>query len=70
MDLAEVSNLQAAFAYQSDILKGYQEQLGNLRAANDYLTQYIQSLLPSIPKKVSLALPNKSDRTAEQCKGK
>ncbi|KAI2653719.1 Retrotransposon-derived protein PEG10 [Labeo rohita] len=51
MDPAEVSNLQAAFAYQSDILKGYQEQLGKLQAANDYLTQYIRSLPPAMPKK-------------------
>lgn len=48
MNPAEVSNLQTAFAYQSDILKGYQEHLGKLQAANEYLTHYLQSLSPTM----------------------
>lgn len=43
MDPAEVSQLQADYAYQSEILKGYQEQLSHLSAANKSLTQYIHS---------------------------
>lgn len=38
MDPVEVSQLQAAFAYQSEVLQGFQGQLTNLRAANEHLT--------------------------------
>ncbi len=34
MNPAEVSNLQAAFAYQNELLKGYQEQLFSLQSIN------------------------------------
>ena len=40
---AEVSNLQAAFAYQSNMLKEYQEQLTKLQSVNEHLTHYITS---------------------------
>ncbi|KAI2652463.1 Transposon Tf2-8 polyprotein [Labeo rohita] len=66
---AEVANLQAAFAYQSEMLKNYQEQLGKLQSVNEHLTQYIRSLPPPTPKTVSFALPEKFDGTAEMCKG-
>ncbi|KAL0179864.1 hypothetical protein M9458_025306 [Cirrhinus mrigala] len=66
---AEVSNLQAAFAYQSELLKSYQEQLAKLQSVNEHLTHYIRSLPPPMPSTVSFALPNKFDGTAEQCKG-
>ncbi len=69
MNPAKVSNLQAAFAYQSEMLKGYQEQLTKLQSVNKHLTHYIQSLPPLTPKTVSFALPDKFDGTAEQCKG-
>ncbi len=68
MNPAEVSNLQATFAYQSEMLKGYQEQLTKLQSINEHLTHYIQSLPPLTPKMVSFALPDKIDGTAEQCK--
>ncbi len=41
MNPTEVSNLQAAFAYQSELMKGYQEQLTNLQSVNEHLTHYI-----------------------------
>ncbi|KAL0173222.1 hypothetical protein M9458_033533, partial [Cirrhinus mrigala] len=66
---AEVSNLQAAFAYQSELLKSYQEQLTKLQSVNERLTHYVRSLPPPLPSTVSFALPNKFDGTAEQCKG-
>ncbi|KAL0199172.1 hypothetical protein M9458_007712, partial [Cirrhinus mrigala] len=66
---AEVSNLQAAFAYQSELLKSYQEQLTKLQSVNEHLTHYVRSLPPPMPSTVSFALPNKFDGTAEQCKG-
>jgi len=66
---AEVSNLQAAFAYQSEVLKGYQEQLAKLQSVNEHLTHYIQSLPSTTPKTVSIALPDKFDACADQCKG-
>ncbi|KAL0163510.1 hypothetical protein M9458_039263 [Cirrhinus mrigala] len=66
---AEVSNLQAAFAYQSELLKSYQEQLAKLQSVNEHLTHYVRSLPPPMPSTVSFALPNKFDGTAEQCKG-
>ncbi len=44
MNPAEVSQLQADFAYQSEVLKGYQEQLNKLQSANEHLTHYIRSL--------------------------
>ncbi|KAI2645252.1 Transposon Tf2-6 polyprotein [Labeo rohita] len=69
MNPAEVSNLQAAFAYQSEILKSYQEQLSKLQSVNEHLTQYIRALPPPTPKTVSFALPDKFDGTAELCKG-
>ena len=47
---AEVSNLQAAFAYQSEVLKGYQDQLTKLQSVNEHLTHYIQSLPSPTPK--------------------
>ncbi len=37
MNPAEVSNMQAAFAYQSEMLKGYQEQLTKLQSVNEHL---------------------------------
>ncbi|KAL0183731.1 hypothetical protein M9458_019427, partial [Cirrhinus mrigala] len=69
MNPAEVSNLQVAFAYQSEMLKSYQEQLAKLQSVNEHLTQYIRSLPPPMPRTVSFALPDKFDGTAEQCKG-
>ncbi|KAI2643996.1 Transposon Tf2-6 polyprotein [Labeo rohita] len=66
---AEVSNLQAAFAYQSELMKSYQEQLTKLQSVNEHLTHYVRSLPPPMPSMVSFALPNKFDGTAEQCKG-
>ncbi|KAK3554058.1 hypothetical protein QTP70_019176 [Hemibagrus guttatus] len=69
MNPAEVSNLQAAFAYQSGVLREYQDQLTKAQAANEYLTQHLQLLPPPVPRKVSFALPDKSDGSAEQCKG-
>ncbi|KAL0148230.1 hypothetical protein M9458_056462 [Cirrhinus mrigala] len=69
MNPAEVSSLQAAFAYQSELLKGYQEQLANLQSVNEHLTHYIRSLPPPTPKTVSLALPDKFDGSTEQCRG-
>ncbi|KAL0152240.1 hypothetical protein M9458_051963 [Cirrhinus mrigala] len=69
MNPAEVSNLQAAFAYQSEMLKSYQEQLTKLQSVNEHLTQYIRSLPPPTPLTVSFALPDKFDGTAETCKG-
>lgn len=42
---AEVSQLQAAYAYQSDLLQEFQGQLSSLRAANEHLTHiHITSL--------------------------
>ncbi|KAK3542134.1 hypothetical protein QTP86_016458, partial [Hemibagrus guttatus] len=69
MNPAEVSNLQAAFAYQSDVLREYQDQLTKAQAANEYLTQHLRSLPPPVQRKVSFALPDKFDGSAEQCKG-
>ncbi|KAK3557809.1 hypothetical protein QTP86_002691 [Hemibagrus guttatus] len=69
MNPAEVSNLQAAFAYQSGVLREYQDQLTKAQAANECLTQHLQSLPPPVPRKVSFALPDKFDGSAEQCKG-
>ncbi|KAK3523680.1 hypothetical protein QTP70_008614 [Hemibagrus guttatus] len=69
MNPAEVSNLQAAFAYQSNVLRDYQDQLTKAQAANEYLTQHLRSLPPPVPRKVSFALPDKFDGSAEQCKG-
>ncbi|KAI2659768.1 Transposon Tf2-6 polyprotein [Labeo rohita] len=69
MNPAEVSSLQAAFAYQSELLKGYQEQLANLQSVNEHLTHYIRSLPPPTPKTVSFALPDKFDGSTEQCRG-
>ncbi|KAI2648976.1 Transposon Tf2-9 polyprotein [Labeo rohita] len=66
---AEVSNLQAAFAYQSELLKNYQEQLTKLQSVNEHLTHYVRALPPPMPSTVSFALPTKFDGTAEQCKG-
>ncbi len=69
MNPAEVSNLQAAFAYQNELLKGYQEQLSSLQSINGHLTHYIRSLPSPTPKTVSFALPDKFDGSAEQCRG-
>ncbi|KAK3550602.1 hypothetical protein QTP70_000679 [Hemibagrus guttatus] len=69
MNPAEVSNLQAAFAYQSDVLREYRDQLTKAQAANEYLTQHLRSLPPPVPRKVSFALPDKFNGSAEQCKG-
>ncbi|KAK3540361.1 hypothetical protein QTP70_029552 [Hemibagrus guttatus] len=69
MNPAEVSNLQAAVAYQSDVLKDYRDQLTKAQAATDYLTQYLRSLPSPMPRKVSFALPDKFNGSAEQCKG-
>uniref|UniRef100_A0A673JX42 DUF4939 domain-containing protein n=1 Tax=Sinocyclocheilus rhinocerous TaxID=307959 RepID=A0A673JX42_9TELE len=69
MNPAEVSNLQTAFSYQAEMLQKYQEQLTKLQTVNEHLTHYIRSLPPPTPKTVSLALPDKFDGTAEQCKG-
>uniref|UniRef100_A0A672N1C9 Ty3 transposon capsid-like protein domain-containing protein n=1 Tax=Sinocyclocheilus grahami TaxID=75366 RepID=A0A672N1C9_SINGR len=46
----KLSELQAAFAYQSD-----------LQSTNEYLTHYIRSLPPPMPQTVSLAMPGKFD---------
>lgn len=56
---AEVSKLHAAFAYQTEVLKGYQDQLPKLQSVNKHLTHYIQSLPSTMPKMVSFALPDK-----------
>ncbi|RXN19658.1 interferon-induced very large GTPase 1-like protein [Labeo rohita] len=52
---------KAAYAYQSEILKSYQEQLGKLQSVNEHLTQYIRSLPPPSSRTVSFALPDKFD---------
>ncbi|KAK3506576.1 hypothetical protein QTP70_009900 [Hemibagrus guttatus] len=69
MNPSEVSNLQAAFAYQSGILREYRDQLTKAQVANEYLTQHLQSLPLPVPRKVSFALPDKFNGSAEQCKG-
>ncbi len=69
MNPAEISQLQAAFAYQSEVLKGYQEQLNQLQSANDHLTHYIRSLPSPTQQTVRLAMPEKFDGSAEQCRG-
>ncbi|MGL4909959.1 MAG: DUF4939 domain-containing protein, partial [Cetobacterium sp.] len=69
MNPAEVSGLQAAFAYQSELLKGYQEQLAKLQSVNEHLTHYIRSLPPPTPRTVSFALPDKFNGSAEHCRG-
>lgn len=69
MDPAEVSQLQAAFTYQSEILSGYQEQLINLRNANDSLTPHIHSLTTPQSSLVRLAIPDKFDGSPELCHG-
>ncbi len=69
MNPAEVSQLQAAFAYQSELLKNYQEQLNKLQSANDHLTHYIRSLPSPSTSTVRLALPDKFDGSAGQCRG-
>ncbi|KAK3571296.1 hypothetical protein QTP86_005932 [Hemibagrus guttatus] len=69
MNPAEVSNLQAVFTYQSDVLKEYRDQLTKAQAANDYLTQHLRSLPPPRPRKVSFVLPDKYNGSVEQCKG-
>lgn len=63
MNPTEVSNLQAAFAYQSEMLKGYQEQLTKLQSVNVHLTRYIRSLPTATLRTVSVALPYKFDNT-------
>lgn len=55
----EVSQIQAAYNYQSEILQGFQAQLINLWAVNDHLTHYIQSLLHTGTNLVKFALPDK-----------
>uniref|UniRef100_A0A672NT97 CCHC-type domain-containing protein n=1 Tax=Sinocyclocheilus grahami TaxID=75366 RepID=A0A672NT97_SINGR len=67
--LSEVSELQAAFAYQSEVLKDYQKQLESLQSTNEYLTHYIRSLPPPMPQTVSLAMPDKFDGSADKCRG-
>ncbi len=69
MNPAEVSQLQAAFAYQSEVLKGYQEQLNQLQSANEHLTHYIRSLPSPTPQTLRLAMPEKFDGSAVQCRG-
>ncbi len=69
MNPVEVSQLQAAFTYQSEVLKGYQEQLNQLQSANEHLTHYIRSLPSPTPQTVRLAMPEKFDGSAEQCRG-
>ncbi len=67
IDPAEVSQSQAAFAYQSEMLTGYQEQLVCLGNANDNLIQYIRSLPAPQSSPVRLALPDKFDGSPELC---
>ncbi|MGL5902728.1 MAG: DUF4939 domain-containing protein, partial [Cetobacterium sp.] len=69
MNPAEVANLQAAFAYQTEAIKGLQEQLTQLQSVNEHLTHYIRSLPPPSLNTVSLALPDKFDGSAECCRG-
>lgn len=66
---AEMSQLQAAFAYQNEMITEFQTQLTSLRAANDHLTRYIQSLPSTRHEAVRFSLPDKFDGTAEKCKG-
>uniref|UniRef100_A0A8C1V5B8 Gypsy retrotransposon integrase-like protein 1 n=1 Tax=Cyprinus carpio TaxID=7962 RepID=A0A8C1V5B8_CYPCA len=66
---AEISHLQAAFAYQNERITEFQAQLSSLRAANEHLTRYIQSLPATRPEAVRFSLPDKFDGTAERCKG-
>ncbi|KAL0153008.1 hypothetical protein M9458_051687, partial [Cirrhinus mrigala] len=68
-DPAEVSQLQAALAYQSEMLAGYQEQLMQLKSANDSLTQYIRSLPAPHSTPVRPALPDKFDGSPGLCRG-
>lgn len=69
MNPMEVSNLQAAFAYQSEMLNGYQEQLTKLQSVKEHLTHYIQSLPTATLRTVSFALPYKFYGAAKQFKG-
>ncbi|KAL0150494.1 hypothetical protein M9458_054311 [Cirrhinus mrigala] len=61
--------MQAALAYQSEMLAGYQEQLMQLRNANDSLTQYIRSLPAPHSTLVRPVLPDKFDGSPELCRG-
>ena len=69
MNPAEVSELQTAFAYQSEMLREYREQLEKLQSTNEYLTHYLRSLPPPAPQTVSFAMPDKFDGSADYCKG-
>ncbi len=66
---AEITQLQAAFAYQNELIKDFQGQLSSLRAANEHLMCYIQSLQPTRPDPVRISLPDKFDGSAEKCRG-
>lgn len=69
MNRADVTSLQAAFAYQSEMLKNYQEQLTKLQSVNEHLTPYIRSLPPPTPLTVSFALPEKFDAQLKLARG-
>lgn len=56
MNPAEVSQLQAAYTYQKELLQEFQGQLFSIQAAKKHLTQYIQSLLPTRAEPVRFAL--------------
>ncbi len=56
-------------SYQSELMKGCQEQLTNLQSVNEHLTHYIRSLPSPTQKTVSFALPDKFDGSADQCRG-
>ncbi len=66
---AELTQLQAAFAYQNELIKDFQGHLSSLRAANEHLMCYIQSLPPTRPDPVRISLPDKFDGSAERCRG-
>ncbi|KAL0173711.1 hypothetical protein M9458_029679 [Cirrhinus mrigala] len=66
---AEVTQLQTAYSFQTEVIKSYQEQLATLQAANEHLTHYIRSLPPISPQTVRLAQPDKFDGSAERCRG-
>ncbi|KAK3557354.1 hypothetical protein QTP70_026572 [Hemibagrus guttatus] len=66
MNPAEVSNLQAAFAYQSGVLREYQDQLTKAQVANEYLTQHLQSLPPPVPRKQGILQLSQGRRLAAE----
>lgn len=68
MNPAGVSRPRVAFAFQSKMLKGYQELLIAL-LTNEHFTHYIQALLSTRTEPVRLALTDKFVGSADKCLG-